>query len=110
MFCSSGENVRLPCNNALSDCTLSTWIYNRQSEAVELIAGGEKKKDIQRCERLSLGSDCSLNINEVTKEDYGFYTCRQYVNKQQQGTDAPVHLHFLHGQCLCNLYDNILKQ
>ncbi len=96
MFCSSGENVRLPCNNALSDCTLSTWTYSRQSVTVELIAGGGKKKDIQRRERLSLGYNCSLNINEVTKEDYGFYTCRQYVN-EQQGTDARVHLHFLHG-------------
>ncbi len=97
VFYSSGENVRLPCNNALSDCTSTTWIYNRHSVAVELIAGGEKKDDVERRERLSLGSDCSLNIKKVTKEDYGFYTCRQYVNGQQ-GTDAHVYLHFLHGQ------------
>ncbi len=110
VFSSSGENVRLPCNNALSDCTSTTWNYNKHSETVELVAGGKKKKDIERHERLSLGSDCSLNIKKATKEDYGSYSCRQYVNEQQQGTDARVYLHVLCGQCLCNLYGNILKQ
>ncbi|KAK9978947.1 hypothetical protein ABG768_020683, partial [Culter alburnus] len=99
VFISSGENVRLPCNNALSDCKSTTWIYfNRftHSAAVELIDGGIKNKDTERHERLSLGSDCSLNIKNVTEEDYGFYICRQYVNGEQQGTDAYVYLHVLH--------------
>ncbi|XDV40135.1 hypothetical protein PO909_009272 [Leuciscus waleckii] len=98
VFSSSNENVRLPCNNALSDCTSTTWIYARLSGSgtVELIAGGKKKNDIERRERLSLGSDCSLNIKKVTQEDYGLYTCRQFVNGKQQGTDAPVYLHVLH--------------
>ncbi|XP_042584722.1 uncharacterized protein LOC109112163 isoform X2 [Cyprinus carpio] len=98
VFCSSGENVRLSCNNALSGCTSTTWIYNynTHSETVELIAGGIKKTDTERHERLSLDSDCSLNIKKVTKEDRGVYFCRQYVNEQQQGTDAYVYLHVLH--------------
>ncbi|KTG06463.1 hypothetical protein cypCar_00040122 [Cyprinus carpio] len=97
VFISSGENVRLPCNNALPGCTSTTWNYNRlrNSAAAEMIAGGKKKQDTERHERLSLGSDCSLNIRNVTKEDYGSYTCRQYVNGQQ-GTDARVFLHVLH--------------
>ncbi len=99
MFCRSGENVRLPCNNALSDCTSTTWTYKRHSGTVELITGAKKmaEDDRERHERLSLGSDCSLNIKKVTKEDYGSYSCRQYVNGQQ-GTDSRVHLHFLHGK------------
>ncbi|XP_058625520.1 uncharacterized protein LOC131536537 isoform X1 [Onychostoma macrolepis] len=98
VFISSGQNVRLSCNNALHDCKSTYWIYNRfsHSAAVELINSGIKKKDTERHERLSLGSDCSLNINNITEEDYGLYTCRQYVNKQQQGTDARVFLHVLH--------------
>uniref|UniRef100_A0A8C1UUF5 Ig-like domain-containing protein n=1 Tax=Cyprinus carpio TaxID=7962 RepID=A0A8C1UUF5_CYPCA len=98
VFCSSGENVLLPCNNALSGCTSTTWnyIYNRPSETVELIVGGIKKIYTETHERLSLDSDCSLNIKKVTKEDRGFYTCRQYVNGQLQGTDAQVFLHVLH--------------
>ncbi|XP_052416697.1 obscurin-like isoform X1 [Carassius gibelio] len=96
VFFSSGEDVRLSCNNALPGCTSTTWIYSRPSGAVELIAGGIKKTDTERHERLSLGSDCSLNIKKVTKEDRGEYTCRQYVNGQQQGADARVYLHVLH--------------
>ncbi|XP_018974894.1 uncharacterized protein LOC109106044 [Cyprinus carpio] len=98
VFISSGENVRLSCNNALHDCTSTTWIYNRfsHSETVELIRLGIKKKNTESYERLSLGSDCSLNIKNITKEDYGFYICQQYVNDQQQGTDARVYLHVLH--------------
>ncbi|CAM4699870.1 unnamed protein product [Leuciscus chuanchicus] len=96
VFSGSGENVSFPCNNALSGCTSTTWIYSRLSGTVELIAGGKKKNDIERRERMSLGSDCSLNIKKVTQEDYGLYTCRQFVNGEQQGTDAPVYLHVLH--------------
>ncbi|XP_051741931.1 uncharacterized protein LOC127509573 isoform X2 [Ctenopharyngodon idella] len=99
VFISSGENVRLPCNNALSDCNSTTWIYYnrfRHSAAVELIGLGIKNKDTEIHERLSLGSDCFLNIKNITEEDYGFYTCRQYVNGGKQGTDAHVYLHVLH--------------
>ncbi|XP_050961586.1 uncharacterized protein LOC127162784 [Labeo rohita] len=98
VFISSGENVRLPCNNALHDCKSTTWIYDsfRHSATVELIGLGKKNKDIKRHERLSLGSDCSLNITNIIKEDYGLYSCLQYVNDKQQGADACVYLHVLH--------------
>uniref|UniRef100_A0A9J8BSY1 Ig-like domain-containing protein n=2 Tax=Cyprinus carpio TaxID=7962 RepID=A0A9J8BSY1_CYPCA len=98
VFISSGENVSLCCNNALPDCKSTTWNYNRfrHLAAVELIALGIKKTDTERHERLSLRSDCSLNIKNVSKEDCGFYSCRQYVNGEQQGTDACVYLHVLH--------------
>ncbi len=115
VFGSSGENVRLSCNNARSDCTSTTWIYytqsknSRQSETVELTVGGIKKNNIERYERLSLDSNCSLNIENVTKEDRGYYTCRQYVNDLPQGTDAHVYLHVLHGQCFCEYYDYMLN-
>ncbi|XP_016300229.1 uncharacterized protein LOC107656797 [Sinocyclocheilus anshuiensis] len=97
VFISSGENVSLSCNNALHDCTSTMWLYNkfRHSATVELIGLGKKKKDTERHERLSLGSDCSLNIKNISKEDYGYYTCRQYVNGEQR-TDTHVDLHVLH--------------
>ncbi|XP_065101852.2 uncharacterized protein [Paramisgurnus dabryanus] len=96
VFSSLGENVTLACINALSDCTSTTWIYfkHRSSSGVELINGGIKKKNI--AERLSLGSDCSLNIYKTTEEDHGQYTCQQYVNGQIHGTDAQIFLHVLH--------------
>ena len=99
VFISSGENVSLSCNKALSDCNSTTWIYdNRHLEAVELITLGIKKKNTERHERLSLESDCSLNIKNVTGEDYGIYICEQYVNGEQRGPDADVYLHVLHGK------------
>ncbi|XP_073702531.1 uncharacterized protein [Garra rufa] len=99
VFIRFGENsARLPCNNALPDCKSATWNYNRfrDSAAVELIAGGIKKKDTERHERLSLGSDCSLNIKNITKEDYGLYSCGRYVNGQKQGAYTRVYLHVIH--------------
>ncbi len=99
VFISSGENVRLSCNNALRYCKSTSWIYNRfsHSAAVELIGLGIKNKDTERHERLSLGSDCSLNIKNITKEDCGSYFCRQYMNGQMLRTDSRVDLHVLHG-------------
>ncbi|XP_051741909.1 uncharacterized protein LOC127509730 isoform X2 [Ctenopharyngodon idella] len=102
VFISSGKNVRLPCNNALSDCNSTTWIYNsiRHSAAVELITLGIKKKT-ERHERLSLGSDCSLNIKNVTEDDSGLYICQQWTGPkrdQKQGPDARVSLHVLHAE------------
>ncbi|ROL49815.1 hypothetical protein DPX16_1186 [Anabarilius grahami] len=94
VFISFGENVRLPCNNNLSDCTSTTWTYYnsfRHSETDELIVNGEKKKDTERQERT-----LSLNIKNVTEEDYGYYRCQQYVNGEKQGPDADVDLHVLH--------------
>uniref|UniRef100_A0A673I644 Ig-like domain-containing protein n=1 Tax=Sinocyclocheilus rhinocerous TaxID=307959 RepID=A0A673I644_9TELE len=102
VFISSGENVRLSCNNALPDCKSTTWNYNRlrDSAAVELINLGKKKKDTESHERLSLGSDCSLNINNISTEDYGYYTCQQWTDvkgeHQKQAPDARVYLHVLH--------------
>ncbi|XP_065101851.2 uncharacterized protein [Paramisgurnus dabryanus] len=98
VFRSSGENVALPCINALSNCTSTTWNYNNHSSsaAVELIHGGIKKNNTERAERLSLGSDCSLNIYKTTEDDHGQYTCRQYVNRQQHGNDAQIFLHVLY--------------
>ncbi|XP_039537903.1 uncharacterized protein LOC120486107 [Pimephales promelas] len=97
VFISSGGNVRLSCNNALSGCKSTIWIYSRfrGSGTVELIYLGIKK-DTERHERLSLESDCSLNIKNVTVDDCGDYTCRQYVNDTKQGPDARVYLHVLH--------------
>ncbi|XP_026054841.1 uncharacterized protein LOC113040850 [Carassius auratus] len=94
VFISSGENVRLSCNNVLPDRKSTTWIYTRfrNSSTVELIALGVKKKNTERHKRLSLGSDCSLNINNITKEDCGHYICQQYKNDKLQGS---VYLHVL---------------
>ncbi|KAK7140779.1 hypothetical protein R3I94_013150 [Phoxinus phoxinus] len=97
VFISSGESVSLSCYNDHPDCRSTTWTYDsfRDSETVYLITGGMKNKDTERHERLSLESDCSLNITTVTGEDYGLYRCEQSVNGEQ-GPVAFVSLHVLH--------------
>ncbi|XP_048032573.1 uncharacterized protein LOC125259172 isoform X2 [Megalobrama amblycephala] len=96
VFSSDGENVSLPCNNTHTDCTSTSWEYSEgSSTTVTLFRKGIKKNDIKRRERLSLGSDCSLNIYKVTTEDRGGYICRQYENTETF-TDASVYLNVLH--------------
>ncbi|XP_048032579.1 diverse immunoglobulin domain-containing protein 2.1 isoform X4 [Megalobrama amblycephala] len=92
MFRSDGENVNLPCDNNLTDCTSTSWIYSGGSSVkVVVFEEGIKNNDIERRERLSLGSDCSLNIYKATTEDHGIYIC-----KHKPYTDTSVHLHILH--------------
>ncbi|XP_056603690.1 uncharacterized protein LOC130420428 [Triplophysa dalaica] len=98
VFISSGESVSLSCNDALHQCSSTTWIYNNytRSSRVEVFTGGIKKNNTERSERLSLTSDCSLNIYKTTQHDGGLYTCTQYVNGRHHGPDSDVYLHVLH--------------
>ncbi|XP_056604220.1 uncharacterized protein LOC130420729 [Triplophysa dalaica] len=98
VFISSGESVSLSCNDALHQCSSTTWIYSNytRSSTVEVFTGGINKNNTERSERLSLTSDCSLNIYKTTQHDGGLYTCRQYVNGHHHGPDSDVYLHVLH--------------
>ncbi|KAA0721398.1 hypothetical protein E1301_Tti021865 [Triplophysa tibetana] len=98
VFIGSGESVSLSCNDALHQCSSTSWIYTKhtRSPTVELFTGGIKKNNTERSERLSLTSDCSLNIYKTTQHDGGLYTCRQYVNGRHHGPDSDVYLHVLH--------------
>ncbi|XP_056604349.1 uncharacterized protein LOC130420864 [Triplophysa dalaica] len=98
VFISSGESVSLSCNASLHQCSSTTWIYNKYttSSEVEVFTGGINKNNTERSERLSLTSDCSLNIYNTTQHDGGLYICRQYVNGRHHGPDSYVLLHVLH--------------
>ncbi|XP_065105181.2 uncharacterized protein [Paramisgurnus dabryanus] len=95
VFCSDGGNVTLPCSDAPPDCRSTIWFYrkDKKSTGVELFTKGIKIMDHKR---LSLGSDCSLNIYKTTKEDHGVYTCRKQVIRNDSYTDVNVYLHVLH--------------
>nr|AVP43422.1 diverse immunoglobulin domain-containing protein DICP-F-8 [Carassius gibelio] len=102
VFIRSGKDVRLTCNNALHDalprCNSTTWNYYSHSATVELIGLGKEKNDTERQKRLSLGSDCSLNIRNISTEDYGSYICQQWtgVGGERLRNDTHVYLHVLH--------------
>ncbi len=70
VFISSGENVRLSCNNALSDCKSTSWIYNRftDSPIVGTDSFRDKEERPERHERLSLGSDLLSEHQDITKK------------------------------------------
>ncbi|XP_035621485.2 myeloid cell surface antigen CD33-like isoform X4 [Oncorhynchus keta] len=101
MFSRMGDNVSLPCNNVVyPNCSSTTWIYNRalSTGTIQEVTSGKIEVDqTERADRLSLGSDCSLNVSDVRAEDVGLYTCRQYLTETgpKHGGDAPVHLSVL---------------
>ncbi|XP_035851209.1 uncharacterized protein LOC116056200 [Sander lucioperca] len=93
----AGDEVILPCENVIiQDCSSTTWLFSRKGEtAVALIEHGQVKDVIPKTksDRLSVTEKCSLVIKNVTEEDVGRYTCRQFNKSgQQQGPDAVVHL------------------
>ncbi|XP_054475017.1 uncharacterized protein LOC129107540 [Anoplopoma fimbria] len=94
----AGDNVTLSCNNVIKNqdkCKSTTWLYSRYpgETAKELVNLGKVKDNViskAKSSRLSLTSNCSLVIRNVTTDDVGVYTCRQFISGQKQGPDAQV--------------------
>uniref|UniRef100_A0A4W5JZ93 Ig-like domain-containing protein n=1 Tax=Hucho hucho TaxID=62062 RepID=A0A4W5JZ93_9TELE len=98
MFSRVGDDVSLPCNNVVyPNCSSTTWIYNRDGSTVTIEKVEFGKIKVDKTERLSLGSSCSLHVSNVRPEDAGLYTCQQYLTEtgSQHGGDAPVDLSVL---------------
>ncbi|XP_042247142.1 uncharacterized protein LOC121882766, partial [Thunnus maccoyii] len=92
-----GDEVTLHCENVLKDqdeCNSTTWIFNESRRtAVELIELGQIGEEAKaKSDRLSVTANCSLVIKNVTVEDVGRYSCRQFKSGQQQGQDSQVDL------------------
>ncbi|XP_035851091.1 uncharacterized protein LOC116056199 [Sander lucioperca] len=109
----AGDEVTLPCENVINqDCSSTTWLSSRKGETttVALIEHGQIKDGIPKAksDRLSLREKCSLVIKNVTEEDVGRYTCRQfYRSGQQQGPDTVVHLSVVNMEELKNTDDTV---
>ncbi|XP_020510660.2 uncharacterized protein [Labrus bergylta] len=93
-----GDDVTLPCGRVTEDqpnCDQITWLFNRDigEAAVELVTNGDLSKNAEaKAERLNVSEDCSLVIKNVTPQDVGRYTCRQFRSGEQHGPDAEVSL------------------
>ena len=99
-----GGNATLPCRNVVyPNCSSTTWLYTSPKAAVEVVNHGKINPDVatHRAKRLSLVSDCSLHITDVTTEDAGLYTCLQYltVGGSKPREDAQVDLSVPQGRC-----------
>ncbi|XP_031419666.1 uncharacterized protein LOC116219852 [Clupea harengus] len=78
VFSSVGGDATLPCNKEVPpDCSSTEWIYAGPKAIGEVVIKGKISYTAfpHRARRLSLGSDCSLHITDVTTEDAGVYTC-----------------------------------
>ncbi|XP_030260614.1 uncharacterized protein LOC115573786 [Sparus aurata] len=96
-----GDEVTLPCDNVINTqdkCDSTSWLascYEGVSVKLLVYLGristtGTHKS---RSDRLSVTESCSLVITNVSVEDVGRYSCRQFHKSgRQQGEDAPVHL------------------
>ncbi|XP_070781954.1 uncharacterized protein [Enoplosus armatus] len=80
-----GNEVILPCSRAASSdrtCSMISWLYNRDtSKTITLLMKGNVKQEPEQAARLSLNTNCSLVIKDITAEDVGRYTCRQMSSR-----------------------------
>ncbi|XP_033973059.1 uncharacterized protein LOC117471940 isoform X2 [Trematomus bernacchii] len=96
----AGHSVTLPCEHVIKHqhkCDSTTWLHSQYERAtvIELINLGQIGRNgipKAKSDRLSVTENCSLFIKNVTPEDAGRYSCRQYnrSGQKQQGADFVV--------------------
>ncbi|XP_048106546.1 uncharacterized protein LOC125299347 [Alosa alosa] len=95
------DDVTMPCENVVAeDCSSTTWLYSSpgSQDAIEEVTHGSiRSENTNRADRLKLEPDCSLKIINVTSQDAGEYTCRQFLTThgQQDGEDTVFYLSIL---------------
>ncbi|XP_016533343.1 uncharacterized protein LOC103146819 [Poecilia formosa] len=94
-FSKSGADVALSCKRDLVsfDCSAVRWLHYRGSTKPTLeIENGKVVQRSGRAARLSVDSQCSLIITNITAEDAGKYTCQLQGGA---GFDTDVYLFIL---------------
>ncbi|XP_061602799.1 uncharacterized protein LOC133464689 [Cololabis saira] len=93
----AGDDVVLPSDvgSSYTPCSHVGWIYNKilNDNSLNEIINGNIVKTSPRADRMSLSSNCSLIINNITAEDAGRYTCR--IRHDEGFSDTFVHLSVL---------------
>ncbi|XP_029318702.1 uncharacterized protein LOC115028911 isoform X5 [Cottoperca gobio] len=83
-----GDDVTLSSEDVIHDekCYSTTWYISSSENTVKLFEHGEIHKEAgAKSDRLSVTEKCSLVIKKVTVQDVGYYTCRQFISRQQHG-------------------------
>ncbi|XP_033979764.1 uncharacterized protein LOC117477206 [Trematomus bernacchii] len=94
----AGHSVTLLCENVIKPqhkCDSTIWLYSRHGETfIELINLGQMGRNgisKAKADRLSVTENCYLVVHNITPEDAGRYTCRQFRSGgKQQGPDFQV--------------------
>ncbi|XP_026196753.1 uncharacterized protein LOC113149110 isoform X2 [Anabas testudineus] len=78
LYYTPGHEAVLSCKSPSdTSCSMINWLYNRVTSQTENeVENGKVVTSSVRVGRLSLNTDCSLVINNITAEDAGLYTCR----------------------------------
>ncbi|XP_029966130.1 uncharacterized protein LOC115401890 isoform X2 [Salarias fasciatus] len=90
-----GDDVLLPCLQAsLSDtgCSGINWLYHKDGRTFLDVRNGEVEKSSPRAARLTLHTNCSLIINNITAEDAGRYI---FLNTKDLTRNTQVFLNIL---------------
>ncbi|KAG8012912.1 hypothetical protein GBF38_020871 [Nibea albiflora] len=79
----AGDEVTLACANVTGDqdkCEHTAWVFSapRHDGTVLFVNGQIVEEAKSKSDRLSVTQNCSLVIKNVTDEDVGRYTCRQF--------------------------------
>ncbi|XP_034435902.1 uncharacterized protein LOC117758388 isoform X3 [Hippoglossus hippoglossus] len=82
----AGAEVTLPCDNVRDDhvnCGATTWFFtdSEWTRSVNLFVNRQLDTSLiskSKADRLRLAANCSLVVRDVTAEDAGQYTCRQF--------------------------------
>ncbi|XP_078798813.1 uncharacterized protein LOC101155651 isoform X2 [Oryzias latipes] len=81
-----GDDVLLPCRtkSSSSSCSDVTWLYQKDPDAASIteVKNGNVVQSSARASRLSVSSDCSLLVTNITDEDAGRFLC-QLRNKNE---------------------------
>ncbi|KAL3979379.1 drebrin-like protein [Sarotherodon galilaeus] len=86
-----GDSVTLPCDSLSDICTMINWLYSKDSSQTKILVQNSNVKQSAQAARLSLQSNCSLGIDNITAEDAGKYFCRP-EGTTGQGTSVYLHI------------------
>ncbi|XP_062267498.1 uncharacterized protein LOC133973572 [Platichthys flesus] len=100
IFIRAGAEVTLSCDKMRDDhvnCGATEWLFidSERTRAVDLFVNRQLHTSViskSKADRLRLAANCSLVIREVTAEDAGHYTCRQFDLTTQTYKDHNVYL------------------
>lgn len=85
-----GDKATLSCGNVRGSCQNINWLFadTLVGSAVLLVEEGKVREN--RGTQLSVKSDCSLEIMNVTEKNVGLYTCRNKKNRDHANVQLSV--------------------